>query len=202
MYTPPLSINPGHGLYALIGHHANSGIAPIPPWIRPLPSHCIFSFASPHESHDPEHAPLDASPSGDAFARATCARRVARVVARVFARVVTHVVVVAHVVVVVVARIIAPRVRVARCRDADADNTRSSVCGTSTSRRCDDATSRVARSAMTSTATTTRTTTRRRPARRVVAARVVAACVALARVARGTAGEGAFARAQFQSCPG
>ena len=58
----------------MIGHHANSGIAPIPPWIRPLPSHCIFSFASPHESHDAEHAALVASPSGDAFARATCAR--------------------------------------------------------------------------------------------------------------------------------
>lgn len=38
-----------------MGHHENRGIAPIPPWILPLPSHCILSLASPHESHDPVH---------------------------------------------------------------------------------------------------------------------------------------------------
>ncbi len=97
----------------MMGHHANNGIAPIPPWIRPLPSHCIFSLASPHESHDPEHAALDASPSGDAFARAAFARRVDRVFARVVVARVVVVVVVARVV-VVVARIIASRVDAAR----------------------------------------------------------------------------------------
>ena len=92
-----------------MGHHANNGIAPIPPWIRPLPSHCIFAFASPHESHDPAHAALVASPSGDAVARVAMmrARRVARAVAVAVARVFALVVVFTRV--VVVARIITTR---------------------------------------------------------------------------------------------
>ena len=46
-------MRPGHGLYALIGHQENNGMAANPPWILPVPSHCIFSLATPHESHDP-----------------------------------------------------------------------------------------------------------------------------------------------------
>ena len=38
-YPRPLSMRPGHGLYALIGHQRKPGTAPIPPIILPLPSH-------------------------------------------------------------------------------------------------------------------------------------------------------------------
>ena len=33
-----------------MGHHEKSGIAPMPPMMRPDPSHCIFSLARPQES--------------------------------------------------------------------------------------------------------------------------------------------------------
>lgn len=36
-YRPPRSIRLGHGRYALIGHHSNT--VPMPPRMRPLPSH-------------------------------------------------------------------------------------------------------------------------------------------------------------------
>ena len=78
VYTPPLSINPGHGRYALIGHHENKGMAPIPPMMRPLPSHCILSFANPQESHEPVHL---ASPSSPARTTTVAPRRATGVLA-------------------------------------------------------------------------------------------------------------------------
>eukprot|EP00982_Pelagococcus_subviridis_P012904 31198-Pelagococcus_subviridis.AAC.72 len=65
-------MSPGQGRYALIGHHEKIGIAPIPPMMRPEPSHCIFSFASPQESQLPVHALSSAAPA----ARVTTAPRV------------------------------------------------------------------------------------------------------------------------------
>ena len=45
-YPRPLSMRPGHGLYALIGHQRKPGTAPIPPIILPLPSHRPHAHAT------------------------------------------------------------------------------------------------------------------------------------------------------------
>lgn len=65
--------------------------------IRPLPSHCILSFANPQESHDPVHLASTSSPARTttvAPRRATGVRATRRASHRVVVDVITVVIVI------------------------------------------------------------------------------------------------------------
>ena len=66
--TPPAS-SAGHGRYALIGHHPKPTTAPMPPAIRPVPSHSHFS---PRGHLGPPASPPAPAPA-PAPAATTCA---------------------------------------------------------------------------------------------------------------------------------
>lgn len=48
LYLPPEATNPGHGLYAFIGHQPKPGTVAIPPCILPSPLHPFSISSFPH----------------------------------------------------------------------------------------------------------------------------------------------------------